>query len=133
MLLKNHGQTPRVWYDTAILLIAPTKAAVRKVSIFGFALNVSLISWYERIIVSSKPEFTNSSSEAPFIILERCIGVKATPVIPSTMLTRLRLVFSSKRLFMRPKATCDRFLSHSKYDTVTPPALAYMSGMMIPP
>ena len=39
-----YGQTPNVWYDTAILLIAPTNAAVRKVSIFSVVLYVSLIS-----------------------------------------------------------------------------------------
>ena len=34
---------------------------------------------------------------------------------------------------MRPSRTCDRFFSHSKYDTVTPPALAKTSGMTMHP
>ena len=38
-------------------------------------------------------------------------------------------LISSKRFSMRPKRTCERFFSHSKYDTVTPPAFRYMSGM----
>jgi hypothetical protein len=37
-------------------------------------LYVSRISWYERIMVSSNPEFTNSNSEAPFINAERWSG-----------------------------------------------------------
>lgn len=40
-----YGQIPKFWYDTAILLIAPTKAATRKVLIPGLFLYVSRISW----------------------------------------------------------------------------------------
>ena len=42
LLYKLHfiiyGQIPRFWYDTAILLIAPIMAALRKVSIFGLLI-----------------------------------------------------------------------------------------------
>jgi len=34
----DHGQTPRFMYDTAILLMAPTIAALRRVSTLGLFL-----------------------------------------------------------------------------------------------
>jgi hypothetical protein len=46
------------------------------------------------------------------------------PVAASIAFRVRRSAASCERFSIRPKRTCERFFSHSKYDTVTPPALA---------
>ena len=82
------------------------------------------MSWYAPIIVSSRPEFTIASSSVTLTNDWRSASLNFRPVATSMACSIRISVAAWRRRSMRPSRTCDRFFSHSKYDTVTPPALA---------
>mmetsp|Transcript_17595 Transcript_17595/g.35230 ORF Transcript_17595/g.35230 Transcript_17595/m.35230 type:complete len:217 (-) Transcript_17595:896-1546(-) len=77
-------------------------------------------------MVSSKPLYTMSFSDAPSVI--SCLTCDTSTPAACSPSKNPRFVLSSQRLFRRPNRTCCRFLSHSKYDADTPPAFMSMSG-----
>ena len=77
-------------------------------------------------MISSRPEYTISISFAPVnYFIKGEFGGKLYPNI----LSKLVFCYSWYFFVIRPGLTWFKFLSHSKYETVTPPTLASISGM----
>ena len=86
----------------------------------------SQCSFVALTMISSRPEYTISISFAPVnYFIKGEFGGKLYPNI----LSKLVFCYSWYFFVIRPGLTWFKFLSHSKYETVTPPTLASMSGI----
>src|SRR6185369_3940581 len=108
--------------QVAILLIALIKAAVLRLGIRESDFHTSRIWLYAIAIDSSRPELTKSISSAPRATPFLSASDSRRPVLSSTTRNSFSKLVCSNRLPILPNRTWDRFFSHSKYETVTPPA-----------
>lgn len=116
-----------------------TKTNIKKISFLFFLQKLTLFweisrTWaYDVAMVSNNPDLTKSNSSAPLTRFLSWTVVNPFPVCSSMTEVMFFPMSSSKRLVIRPKRECCKFFNHSKYETVTPPAFAKMSGMMTTP